>query len=213
MKIIAINGGARLKGNTGKLLDSAIEGVRSTGAEVERFDLYKLDFKGCKGCFGCKRTGSKSLFNCAACDGLTPVLEAVREADGFIVASPIYFMDITGETRSFLERLLFPLLPYDMRVTEGTYFPREKKCGFIYTMGQPQGVLEDRLKVLEDFCSQIFRTQTKSLHFNSSFPFLDAPSKYEVAPGSLDAAFEMRDENIKAQCEAAFRFGVELASE
>ena len=213
MKIIAINGGARLKGNTGKLLDSAIEGVRSTGAEVERFDLYKLDFKGCKGCFGCKRTGSKSLFNCAACDGLTPVLEAVREADGFIVASPIYFMDITGETRSFLERLLFPLLPYDMRVTEGTYFPREKKCGFIYTMGQPQGVLEDRLKVLEDFCSQTFRTQTKSLHFNSSFPFLDSPSKYEVAPGSLDVAFEMRDEKIKAQCDAAFRFGCELVAE
>ena len=212
MKIIAVNGGNRTNGNTGKLLDSAIEGIRSTGADVERFDLYKLEFKGCKGCFGCKRTGSKSLFNCASRDGLTPVLEAVKEADGFIVASPIYFMDITGETRSFMERLLFPLLPYDMRVTEGTYFPHEIKCGFIYTMGQPQGVLEERLSVMENFCAQIFRTKVKSLHFNGSYPFLDAPTKYEVAPETLDEAFNKRDEAVKNHCEAAFRFGYELVT-
>ena len=213
MKIVAINGGNRTNGNTGKLFDSAIEGIRSIGAKVERIDLYKLDFKGCKGCFGCKRTGSKSLFNCAVRDELTPVLKAVKEADGFIVASPIYFMDITGETRSFLERLLFPLLPYDMRVTDGTYFPHEVKCGFIYTMGQPKGVLEERLKVMENFCAQVFRTQVKSLHFNGSYPFLDAPTKYEVAPGTLDDAFAARDNSIAAQCEAAFRFGCELMTD
>ena len=213
MRIIAVNGGNRINGNTGKLLDSAIEGICSTGAEVERIELYKLDFKGCRGCFGCKRTGSKSLFNCAIRDGLTPVLEAIREADGFLVASPIYFMDITGETRSFLERLLFPLLPYDMRVTEGTYFPHEVKCGFIYSMGQPQGVLEERLKVMENFCAQIFRTQVKSYHFNGSYPFLDSPEKYEVAPGTLDEAFDAQKKNIAVQCEKAFRFGRELVTE
>ncbi len=211
MKIVAVNGGNRLNGNTGKLLDSAIRGAESKGAEVERFDLYKLDFKGCKACFGCKRTGSKSLFKCAVRDGLTPLLEAVEGADGMIVASPIYFMDITGEARSFLERLLFPYLPYDMRVQEGTYFPRELKCGFIYTMGQPQGVLEERLKGMEDFCSQMFRTKVKSFHANSCYPFLEEPSKYEVAPGSMDASYKRKMEEFDKQCEGAFRFGAELA--
>ena len=45
-------------------------------------------------------------------DGLTPVLEKLAEADAFILGSPIYFGTVTGEMRSFMERLLFQYLAY-----------------------------------------------------------------------------------------------------
>lgn len=100
MKLIAVNGSARPRQDTARLLEKAIEGAESKGAETERFDLYKMDFKGCRGCFACKRKGGKSLHRCGIKDGLAPLLEAVAGADALVVGSPIYFSEVTGETRS-----------------------------------------------------------------------------------------------------------------
>ena len=55
MKILAFNGSPRLKGNTATMLDSAISGAREDGADVELFNLYKMQFSGCVSCFSCKR--------------------------------------------------------------------------------------------------------------------------------------------------------------
>lgn len=212
MKIIAVNGGPRANHNTAQLLDSAIEGAISRGAEVERFDLYKMDYKGCRGCFACKRKGSKSLFSCGFKDGLTPLLEAVAGADALLMASPVYFFDVTGELRSFLERLLFPYLPYDIAVEERTYFPRELQTALIYTMGAPEGMMDAYLKPAEDFLGQIFRVPPKTLKSSGCYPFLDGWEKYEVQD-NLAATLAKRDETWEAQREDAFRFGAELAAE
>lgn len=80
-KIIAINGSPRTKWNTAALLQNALDGSASAGAEVEMIDLYKLDFKGCISCFGCKRKGAK-VETCIVKDALQPVLQRLREADG-----------------------------------------------------------------------------------------------------------------------------------
>ncbi|MBQ9043092.1 MAG: flavodoxin family protein [Eggerthellaceae bacterium] len=212
MKIIAVNGGPRANHNTAQLLDSAIEGARSEGAEVERFDLYKMDYKGCRGCFACKRKGGKSLHKCAIKDGLTPILEAVADADALIVGSPIYFSDITGEIRSFLERLLFQYLPYDTAVEDGTYFPRKLMVGMVYTMGYPQDPINERLAPMERFLGLIFRTQPKSLKVQGCYPFMDSWEKYEAAPQMADMLAN-RERTWDAQRDAAFSFGTELVKE
>ena len=54
MKVIAINASPRRKWNTATLLQSALEGAASQGAETELVHLYDLDFKGCTSCFACK---------------------------------------------------------------------------------------------------------------------------------------------------------------
>ena len=108
MKVIAINGSPRKKWNTARLLEHALKGAESMGAETKLIHLYDLDYKGCMSCFACKLKGGESFGRCAVNDDLAPILEEIKSADAFILGSPIYFGDVTGEMRSFLERLLFP---------------------------------------------------------------------------------------------------------
>lgn len=132
MTIIGINGSPRKQWNTATLVTKALEGAAAQGAESELVHLYDLDFKGCVSCLACKTRGGASYGTCAVNDGLKPVLKRIAEADALVIGSPIYFGAITGETRSFLERLLFPYLTYT--VPYGTLFPKKLATAFIYTM-------------------------------------------------------------------------------
>jgi len=60
MKVMAFNGSPRKKWNTGTLLEKALEGAASRGAETELIHLYDIDFKGCISCFACKTIGGNS---------------------------------------------------------------------------------------------------------------------------------------------------------
>ncbi|MCR5229686.1 MAG: flavodoxin family protein, partial [Solobacterium sp.] len=88
-KIIAVNAGPRKGWNTDTLISEAVKGAEAAGAQVQRFDLYKLEkYTGCISCFGCKKEQFKG--RCICRDGLTPVLGAISEADGLIIGSPKY---------------------------------------------------------------------------------------------------------------------------
>ncbi len=84
----------------------------STGAETKLVNLYDLDYKGCTGCVACKRLDGKSFGRCAQRDDLTDILEECINADVILLGSPIYFNEITGQLRSFLERFWFPNITY-----------------------------------------------------------------------------------------------------
>jgi multimeric flavodoxin WrbA len=79
------------------------------------------------------------LEQCSVKDALFPVLEKIRHTEALIIGSPIYFSCVTGETRSFLERLLFPYISYDQKPSS---FDRTIKTAFIYTMNVPEIYLE-----------------------------------------------------------------------
>ncbi len=112
VKIVAVNGSPRKGWNTDMLIDEAIKGAESKGAEVQKFDLYKLErFTGCISCFGCKRKAHEG--ECVVKDGLKPVLDAVKGADAIIMGAPNYFGDLAAEFKLFYERLLFPYLTYN----------------------------------------------------------------------------------------------------
>ena len=100
MKVLAVNGSPRKKWNTAMLLEKALEGAGSQGAETELIHLYELSFTGCISCFACKMKGGKSYGRCAVKDDLTPVLESVEKIDALILGSPVYFGTVTGEIRA-----------------------------------------------------------------------------------------------------------------
>ncbi len=111
-KIVAVNAGPRKGWNTDTLIDEAIKGAESKGATVEKFDLFRLEkYTGCISCFGCKREKNKG--HCVCRDGLTPVLDAIREADGLIIGSPNYLSEMTASFRALYERLIFQNLTYN----------------------------------------------------------------------------------------------------
>ena len=141
MKILAVNGSPRKKWNTTTLLEKALEGAASKGADSELIHLYDLDFKGCTSCFACKLKGGKSYGKCAMNDGLTPVLEKLAEVDALLLGSPIYFGTVTGEMRSFMERLLFPYLTYTR--PPGSLFGRKIPTAFIYTMNVSEEMMQE----------------------------------------------------------------------
>ena len=112
-RIIAVNAGPRKGWNTDALIAEAARGAESTGATVERFDLFRLDkYTGCISCFGCKRERNKG--RCVCRDGLTPVLDAIRASDGLIIGSPNYLSELTASFRALYERLIFQNLTYNM---------------------------------------------------------------------------------------------------
>jgi len=113
-KIIIIDGGPRKMFNTASILQKIVEGASSVSndIEVKTIRLYGLDYKGCMSCMACKIKG-KATNVCKFKDALTPVLEDIASADGLVLGSPIYFGDVTGQMRTFLERLAFPWLSYN----------------------------------------------------------------------------------------------------
>ncbi len=115
-KIIAINCSPRSAWNTASLVREAAKGAEAQGAEVAVIDLYKLEkFTGCVSCFGCKLP--ENLGKCICKDGLAPVLDAIRSADGLIIGSPNYLGDVTAGFRALYERLIFQSLTYKTEVS------------------------------------------------------------------------------------------------
>ena len=112
-KIVVVNAGPRKGWNTDTLITEAGKGAEAAGAEIVRFDLFKLEkYTGCISCFGCKKEKFKG--HCICRDGLTPVLDAIREADGLIIGSPNYLSELTASFRALYERLIFQNLTYNL---------------------------------------------------------------------------------------------------
>ena len=112
-RIVAVNAGPRKGWNTETLIAEASRGAESAGASVERFDLFRLErYTGCVSCFGCKREKNKG--HCVCRDGLTAVLDAIRDSDGLIIGSPNYLSEMTASFRALYERLIFQNLTYNL---------------------------------------------------------------------------------------------------
>jgi multimeric flavodoxin WrbA len=108
MKILGILGSSRKGGNTEILLDVALQEARQMGSSVSKITLRDKVIAPCDGCLGCARTGE-----CVLQDDMQEVYKEIREADGIIWASPVYFWSMSGLTKNALDRtyaLLFPKL-------------------------------------------------------------------------------------------------------
>ena len=112
-RIVVVNAGPRKGWNTDTLVTEAAKGAEASGAEIIRFDLFRLEkYTGCISCFGCKKGKFKG--HCVCKDGLTPVLDAIRSADGLIIGSPNYLSEMTASFRALYERLIFQSLTYNL---------------------------------------------------------------------------------------------------
>lgn len=142
-KIVVVNAGPRMGWNTETLISEAAAGAASTGAQIERFDLFKLErYTGCISCFGCKR--ERNAGHCICKDALTPVLDAIRESDGLIIGSPNYLSQLTASFRALYERLIFQSLTYNRE--RPCCNQREVPVLLIMTSNAPEGMYADLLE-------------------------------------------------------------------
>lgn len=212
MKIIAVNGSPRKKWNTAILLEKSLEGAASEGAETELIHLYDLNFKGCVSCFACKTIDGESYGKCVVDDDLTPIYQRIEECDGLILGAPIYFGIVTGEMRSFMERLFFPYTTYTDPPQR--LFPKKINSGFIYTMNVPEErvreFFDQHIIVNEMFMTRIYGS-TETLMSYDTYQF-DDYSKVLATRFDPEKKAERRKEIFPKECEQAYKMGARFAS-
>lgn len=99
MKVLGIMGSPRIKGNTDLLLDEALKGAQSQEAEVEKIVVDKLKIAPCREYYGCLRDG-----NCVIRDDMDDIYPKLLEADGILVASPMFFYGLTSQLKALIDR-------------------------------------------------------------------------------------------------------------
>jgi multimeric flavodoxin WrbA len=214
MNVLAINGSPRKNWNTDALLHKALEGAASQGANTELVHLYDLNFKGCISCFACKLKNGSSYGKCAYKDELTPVLKKIENADAVILGSPIYFGNVTGEMRSFLERMAFQYLVYDANYS--SLFKKKIPIGFIYTMNVNESRMKEMeydhtLKKTERYLERIFGA-SEALFVTDTYQFDDYANYVVTAFNEADKN-KRRKEEFPNDCKKAFEMGARFATE
>ncbi len=101
-KIVILNGSPRPNGNTSALVKAFREGAREAGHTVTEFFLDRMDIHSCKGCFG---GHSSKACPCVQQDDMNKIYPAVKECDVIVLASPLYYWNMSGQLRTAVDRL------------------------------------------------------------------------------------------------------------
>jgi multimeric flavodoxin WrbA len=113
MKIVAINGSARGKaGNTNFMAETFLNGARSAGAETVNWFLLEKDIQHCKGCHVC---WTKGPGQCVINDDMPHILASMAGADIILFVTPVYFENISGRLKVFMDRLTMLGSPHQER--------------------------------------------------------------------------------------------------
>jgi multimeric flavodoxin WrbA len=133
MKIVCLKGSPRKSGNSAAIAERLLATAAKLGAETRAFELNRLSYSGCQGCYACK----KKLDRCILEDDLTAVLAEVKAADTLVLATPVYYGDVTGQLKCFIDRTFSYLVPDYITNPHPSRLPPGKKLVFIITQGQP----------------------------------------------------------------------------
>jgi len=140
MKIVAITGSSRLNGNTSYLIDEALKEAGRRGIETEKIILNSLDLRPCQNHSDC---GSRT--SCAWQDDGEKVLNSFASADGVILASPVYFYNVSAQMKIFIDRTIF--------LRRHKIEPKAKSIGLI-AVGSSSGT-DDTIDALKRFLASL----------------------------------------------------------
>ena len=139
MNIVCLLGSPRAKSNSSAIAKRFTETAEKTGAKVRTYTLNDLKYRGCQGCMACKT----KLDKCVLQDDLTEVLDAVQQADILVMASPVYYGEISSQLKAFIDRTFSYLKPDFMTNPCPVRFAPGKKLIFALTQGQPEEAFAD----------------------------------------------------------------------
>ncbi|GAB6127135.1 flavodoxin family protein [Humidesulfovibrio idahonensis] len=101
MKVLGINGSARLNGNTAIMLRVALAELEAEDIDTE---LVQLGPRALQGCIACYKCFENKDGRCAVDDDMNGYIEKMRQADGILLGSPTYFADVTTNIKSLMDR-------------------------------------------------------------------------------------------------------------
>ena len=214
--MILLNASPRKNKNTVQMLESVMKGAQEAGGECELIHLVGMNFKGCMSCFACKRTGNTCNGLCAYKDELRPVLEKILAADAFVMGSPIYWSYPTGMFRNVIERLLFPILRYDLDPETGgasKYIDKKIKTALIYTMNNSKErydmVNYGTILAPDQQYMQMMFGSCEVLNAHETWQFPDY-SKYDASAFDMAHVQSVRENQWPKDLLAAYELGKRL---
>lgn len=101
-KIVILNGSPRKNGNTSSLVKAFTEGAEVAGNAVTEFFLDSMNIHGCRGCFG-GHSGQECP--CVQRDDMSKIYPAVKNCDVLVLATPLYYWNMSGQIRTAVDRL------------------------------------------------------------------------------------------------------------
>ena len=145
-KIVIVKGSPRKKGNSSILAESLAKGAKDSNAEVDEFFLQKMDIKPCNACDVCIKKPEKG---CIIEDDMQVIYPKLRAADSIVIASPIYWFNMSAQTKLFIDRFYGLIEPKQHAL-------REKRIGIILTYGDTNEHSSGAVNAINSF-KDIFR--------------------------------------------------------
>lgn len=113
MKVLILNGSPRKNGNTSLAANELKKEFEKEGVEVEIIEIGSEGIRGCMACNYCKANG-KCIFS----DSINETAEKFKEADGLIIASPVYYASANATAVAYMQRLFYST-PFDKTMKVG----------------------------------------------------------------------------------------------
>ena len=130
LKVLGIAGSPRRDGNTDHLLHQVIAGISSQGAETKMVVLSELNISPCRHCDGCLKIGK-----CVIDDDMQWLHTDLRKADRIVLASPIFFMGVTAQTKAMIDRCqALWVIKYVLKLPVAIN-PDEERSGIFVSVG------------------------------------------------------------------------------
>ncbi len=133
MNVVSLLGSPRSEGNSTAIANRILATAAKGGAKTRSFELNRLNYRGCQACYACKKESDSCVLN----DDLSEVLAAVHEADIVVLASPVYYGDVTAQFKGFIDRTFSYLHPDYLVNPQPSRLAPGKKLIFVLTQGNP----------------------------------------------------------------------------
>ncbi len=139
-KVLVLQGSPRKKGNSAILAGEIAKGSEAAGASVEVLYINGMRIKPCQACWGCQKEGSKG---CVIDDDMQTIYPKLRDADVWVIASPVHWFNMSTQTKLWLDRC-FALAQYGID-------PSKKKIGIAMAYGDTDPFTSGCINAIRSF--------------------------------------------------------------
>lgn len=144
--ILIINGSTRESGNTDSIIDKMIAGAKSVGQKINHVKLRDSRIGNCVGCCTCKKESK-----CQLQDDMTKIRNLIEQSDLMVFATPLYWSEITGLMKTFIDRLYF------YHHIENRHLIAGKKVHTATTLGEAINI-DYETEVIREFYRRLFKS-------------------------------------------------------
>jgi len=182
-RVVIVRGSPRTNGNSNILADSLAKGAKDSYAEVNDFFLQKMDIKPCNACDVCIKKPERG---CVIDDDMQIIYPKLRAADSIVIASPIYWFNMSGQTKLFIDRFYALIEPKKHAL-------KEKRIGIILTYGDTNEHSSGAINAINSF--------------KDTFRYIGAKIVGIIHGTAMDAGEITKNKEL---IEDAYELGVEL---